>query len=167
MPKGKWNREQTAKDDKQQATFDLTQKDALKKKVPVTVNIVDLYKGNYSCPFCLHSDPINKFLISTPKGYDKRLGLCPECKNKMMIKTLTSNWTPEQFADFVADYARQGFWQKCKFQVFNQRLRAIGWSYRFWKRYKELKGDSDTENYFDYIDRKQREQAQEEGWIQE
>jgi len=166
MPKGKWNREQTAKDDKQQATLDFTQKDLLKHKKVIQVNVTDMYKGEYSCPFCLHSERINAFLISAKKGYDKRLAQCPECKQKMMIKSLTSNWTPEEYAQFMYDYARQGGWKKVQFKVWSYRLKKIGWSQRFWNEYMKLKGESPTENYQDYIQRKQYEQAQEEGWVE-
>jgi hypothetical protein len=166
MPKGKYHREYAADIDKQQARLDPNSPSFLKEKKKAVISIIEVHTGVYRCPFCLNPNKINAYLISTKKGYDKRLGHCPACNNNMMIKTLTSPMTPEQFADFVFDYSRQGFWQKVKFKEFNDNLYRIGWPQRFWTRYKELKGDSvPTENYADYIIRVQEEEAREQGLI--
>jgi transcription elongation factor Elf1 len=167
MPKGRWNRQQSAREDKQQRKLDFTQPNLVEYKKPITVSVVEMYTGEYSCPFCLHSDKIGNFLISTKKGYHKGLGKCPECGNQMQIKSLTSDWTPEQYAEFMYEYSGQGGWQKVKFQVWSYRLNKIGWSQRFWNRYRELKGEAKTESYTDYIQRKQFEQAQEQGWTEQ
>jgi hypothetical protein len=78
----------------------------------------------------------------------------------MMMKSLTAEWTPEQYADWVFPYGHSGFWQKCKFETWKKRLSQIGWAQRFWQRYKELKGEDGTESYTDYIERKSQEDAQ-------
>jgi hypothetical protein len=167
MSHRKYKREQAAKGDKHQPKLDFTQPDLVEHKKPVTISVVEMYAGNYSCPFCLHSDKISNFLISGKKGYDKRLGLCPECKNKMMIKTLTANMTPEQYAQFMYEYSRQGGWQKVQFPVWSYRLQKIGWSQRFWNEYRKLKGEAvSTESYDEYVQRKQFEQAKEKGWVE-
>lgn len=167
MVKGKWKREQAAKDDKEQLKLDLTQPSLVENKKPVTVTITEMYAGNYSCPFCLHSDKIGNFLISRKKGYDKKLGHCPECNNNMMIKTLTANMTPEQYAQFMYEYSRQGGWQKVQFKVWSFRLQKIGWAQRFWTEYRKLKGEAvTTESYDQYVQRKQFEQAKEQGWVE-
>jgi len=164
--KSKYKREYEAGIDKQQAKLDPQSPSFLKEKKKTVVSITEVLTGEYRCPFCLNPNKINAYLISTKKGYDKRLGHCPSCNNNMMIKTLTADMTPEQFADFVFDYARQGFWQKAPFKTFNDNLYAIGWSQRFWARYKELKGDTAAvENYEQYMMRKQEEEAREQGLI--
>ncbi|MBU1067743.1 hypothetical protein KKE60_08145 [Patescibacteria group bacterium] len=164
MSMRKYNREQKVKDDKQQTMLDPKSPSFIKSKKKVIISITETYTGAYMCPFCLHSDRINAYLISTKKGYHKGLGHCPECNNQMQIKTLTSDMTPEQFAQFAYEYSSQGYWQKVKFEQFNNRLHAIGWSKRFWAKYRELKGDSDqTESYQQYVARKQEEWAKEQG----
>lgn len=75
--------------------------------------------------------------------------------------------TPEQFANFAYEYSCQGYWQKVPFAKFNHRLDNIGWSARFWNEYRKLKGEAEsTESYSDYIQRKQYEQAKEQGWTE-
>lgn len=166
MSHRKYRREQNAKDDKQQTMLNPKTLSFIEPKQKPEVKITETFTGVYRCPFCLHLNKINAFLISTKKGYDKRLGHCPECNNNMMIKTLTSEMTPEQFADFAFDYSRQGYWQKVPFAKFSERLAVIGWTQRFWTRYKELKGDSKpTESYQDYVMRTQEEEARAQGLI--
>jgi hypothetical protein len=98
------------------------------------------------CPFCLTPDKSKAFYIkTTKKQIDKRLGQCPQCKNKIMWKTLYAypKWTTEQFADWVYAYRLSGFFRKINFQQWNQRLRQMDISYDFWKEYKRLKGEND------------------------
>jgi hypothetical protein len=140
MSDKKYKREEKAKDDKQQKRLDPNSPSFMKAKPKVEVNITEIHTGTYSCPFCLHAGKINGYLISTKKGYDKRLGHCPECNNKMMLKTLLADMTPEQFAQFAYGYSCQGYWQKVSFAKFNERLKLIGWQERFWNKYRELKG---------------------------
>jgi len=112
------------------------------------------------CPFCLHVDKLQSFLLSTSKGLSLSRAACPECKNGMMMKSLTAEWTPEQYAEWVYPYAGSGFWQKCKFETWKKRLAQIGWARRFWDRYKALKGSDETESYGEYMERKAQEDAQ-------
>jgi len=154
----KYIREQKAKDDKQQALLSPTTKNGIRLRPQVTVDIVMVHTGEYLCPFCLHKDKIEKFLISTKKGYHKGLGKCPECGNQMKLKTLTEKMTPEQYADFVYPYRVDGFWQRCPYETWKQRMRQLGWAYRFWQRYKELSGEESNESYAAYLERKQKEE---------
>jgi transcription elongation factor Elf1 len=164
---GKWDREQKAKEDKQQAKLNPKSPSFIQVKQETKTDIIQLHTGEYYCPFCLHKDRINKYLISTKKGYHKGLGKCPECGNQMQFKSLTAAWTPEQFAEWAYQYSASGYWQKVPFSKFNSRLRQIGWLERFWARYRQLKGSDDNESYTEHIEREQREQAVDEGWIQE
>ena len=145
-----WKTQQKIKEDKAQVTLD-------GKKLVEPTPAPDP-EGEVLCPFCLHEGPLGAFLISTKKGFHKGLGKCPECQNMMQLRTLTAKWTPSQFAEWVYDYRLSGFWQKCKFKTFNDRLYRLGWSYEFWDRYKQLKGENQTEAYEDYILRKQQEE---------
>ena len=162
MTKGKWMREYRIRQDVNQAKFNnsaqLTQKIQTKTVSYAIANIV-------SCPFCLHTGKISEFLISTKKGYHKGLGLCPECKNKMQLRSLTAEWTPEQYAEWCFRYSMDGFWQKVPFKKWSDRLHKISWSYRFWAKYKQLKGEGAedrTESYQDYVLRKQQEEYEAE-----
>ena len=158
MTRGKYDREYKARQDKLQAQLNPQSLSFIKKKPKPQEAVITTYEGEYYCPFCLHKDRMEKYLISTKKGYDRRLGLCPECKNKMMIKTLVTQMTPEQFAEFAYDYRMSGYWQKVPFSTFNKRLWELGIAERFWTRYRALKGEDDTESYQDYIMRKQQEE---------
>jgi len=167
MPKSKYKREYEIRQDKLQTKFDPTQPTGIKFKPQDIMEVTTLHTGVYWCPFCLHKDKIEAYLISTKKGYHKGLGLCPECKNKMQLKTLTSKMTPEQFAEFAYGYRADGYWQKMPFTKFNERLKQIGWAQRFWNKYRQLKGEDTTESYEQYIERKQYEEATGEGWDEE
>ena len=64
------------------------------------------------------------------------------------MKSVLTNQTPEQYADCVYDYRSSGFFQKIKFDAWKKRLWEVGWSMRFWTRYKALKGE-DADKTFD------------------
>ena len=97
------------------------------------------------CPFCLHTSKLSNFIISTKKGIHQGLGQCPECKHCARWHTLTAEWTPEQYAEWVFQYSTSGFWQKTPFKTWSSRLKKIGWAYKFWKRYKQLKAETGAE----------------------
>jgi len=158
----KWKRERQASADKSQSTIAPYGKQGYKLKEAPPVTQTYTIDEPVMCPFCLHIGKINEFLLSTKKGFDKRLGQCPECENKMMIRSLTAEWTPEQFAEWVYNYVESGYWQKVKFDKFRERLNKIGWSYRFWTKYKQLKGEEPTESYQKWLERKQREEYEQE-----
>lgn len=57
----------------------------------------------------------------------------------------------EQYAKWVWDYRKSGFWQKVNFEAFKGRLVALGISKRFWDTYKKYKGpdlDQQTEDLY-------------------
>lgn len=114
------------------------------------------------CPFCLYQAKLQRFLVSTSKGISYGKAQCPDCGNGMMMKSLTAEWTPEQYADWVFPYSTAGFWRKCKFETWKKRLAQIGWAQRFWDRYKALKGSDETESYGEYMDRKSAEDEHDE-----
>lgn len=112
------------------------------------------------CPFCLGQYQINAFLIQTKKGtINKLLGLCPDCKNEMHLKTLDKlvKMSMQEFARWVFDYRLSGFWSKVTrgetnrelsdkyFKEFNQRLRNFENYQDFWDYYKLLKGTDEKE----------------------
>jgi hypothetical protein len=110
------------------------------------------------CPFCLHEDGLQAFLVSTKEGISQSKAQCPECMNGMMMNSLVHVWTPEEYAQWVFAYARRGFWQqKCKFEQWKKRLQEKGWAKLFWDRYKELKGSSGEEQPESYTERMNRQ----------
>lgn len=167
MEHRKYKREQKAQDDKQQTKLDFSSPTFVKSKQQKKVDMTVQHTGTYMCPFCLHQDKFEKYLIISKKGFDKRLGKCPECSKQMMLRTLTEEMTPEQFAQFAFNYAADGYWQKVSFDKFNKRLREIGWLKPFWLKYKQLKGDDTTETYIEYMTRQQEEWAREAGILKE
>jgi transcription elongation factor Elf1 len=116
-----------------------------------------------TCPFCLGLEEFRLFLVSTKKGLSRSLAKCPLCLNGMRLKTLVDmlKWDAKKYAEFVAPYASDGFWKKCKFDVWKKRLLIMGWTQEFWDRYHELRGQAETESFSAYMSRKGREEADE------
>lgn len=108
------------------------------------------------CPFCLHIGKVRDFRVPIKKGWSTGKARCPECDQGMLMKSLLAEMTPEEFAEWVYAYSRSGYWGKCSFEKFRKRLIDLGWSYRFWARYKELKGEPYDE-YYRSIARDERE----------
>jgi hypothetical protein len=116
------------------------------KREPAKPFVLD-ETNQYMCPFCLHIGYQREFLIykdDKPVTYRVQ---CPECENTFLMKTLMSEWSIIEFADWVADYVHSGFWQKCDFEKFNQRLKELGWARLFWDRYRAVTGKVDEEYY--------------------
>jgi len=161
----KYKREQKAYYDRLQT---ILTPNGLKVKEKRPTHATFVYKNpdmQVMCPFCLHIDPLHKFLISTKQGYHKGMGQCPECKNQMRFESLTSEWTPEQYAEWVYPYSASGFWQKIPYKTWSERMRKIGWAWRFWARYKQLKGEEPHETYAEHMEKEQEEWAKKEGLI--
>ncbi len=137
-----------AKLDKQQTMFAFHEGEAVIKDNPskyakITEKSIDPFR-NTTCPFCLSLNRLSTFLISTKKGFDRGLGKCPSCGQKMKLVTLVKmeSWKPEEYAAFVFDYRRSGFWQKISFATWKNRLKLMGWTKPFWDEYKRLRGDA-------------------------
>lgn len=98
---------------------------------------------NTTCPFCLGLSRFRLFLISGKKGFNRALGKCPLCGQGDKLQTLVKMelWGPEEYAEFVFDYRRSGFWQKINFDTWTKRLALMKWTDRFWTKYKQLRGD--------------------------
>lgn len=159
----KWERDMNSRADQQQLIF-IDGRVTRKPPKPVVQVAVDSRMA--TCPFCLHQSSTDKFAVSCKKGFNKRLGKCPECKNQSMWMTLHRKWKIKEFALFVYNYSREGFWSKCKYPAFNGRLRLIGQLDNFWNEYRRLKGDPEfhTESTEEYYNRKQREEAEAQGY---
>uniref|UniRef100_A0A6H1ZWB5 Uncharacterized protein n=1 Tax=viral metagenome TaxID=1070528 RepID=A0A6H1ZWB5_9ZZZZ len=156
--KSKWKRDMKAWKDKKQTILAPSSPTGIKMKRAPRTEVTVVHTRTYSCPFCLYQAKIEKFLISTKKGFNKGLGQCPECSNQMKFNSLTAEMTPEQFAEWCYAYSADGYWQKVPFSKFSMRLSKLGISKRFWDRYKQLKGTDDIESYEDMLIREQKEQ---------
>ncbi len=152
--------------DKQQYVLDYKSETATTKRITPITTIVEETKTVYYCPFCLFFGSISKFKFRTPKGKESKKARCPECKNEMLMRTITVSMTPEQYAEWVYAYVKDGFWQKIKFEKWKERLYKLGMAQRFWAKYRLLKGSSEeTETYQEYVERKAKEEAEEMGVI--
>jgi len=162
----KFKDQMKAKFDKRQTELAPNTETGVKEKTPTfniqTANMTDIV----TCPFCLYFGKIQEFLVSTKKGISQSKAACPQCKNGMMMRSLISEMSIEDYAEWCYEYSGSGFWQKVPFRTWAERLRKLGWAYKFWKKYRQLKGEDTTEGYKDYIMRKQYEQAEEEGWTE-
>jgi len=125
----------------------------------VTVAI-ELKSPIYYCPFCLYYGRIEQFEYRTPKGNVSKGVKCPECDNKMLRRSLTTPMNAEQYAEWVYNYRLSGFWRKVNFSKWKERLYKLGLAYKFWMRYRELKGDmAVTESEEEQWQRYQKEQS--------
>lgn len=139
--------------DRKQTVLDFSRKAAAAMREEHIITSVYPISMQFVCPFCLHIDNIYRFKIKTKHGYSEKQAKCPSCEQGMQMRSLTKEMTPEQFADWCYTYGAT-FWKKIgNFEEWNKRLRKLGWSYRFWKKYKELKGEFDEESYADHMNR--------------
>jgi transcription elongation factor Elf1 len=125
-------------------------------------------KKKVTCPFCLGLEEFRKFLVSTKKGISTGTAKCPLCGVTFRMKSLVgmAKWTAEEYAKWVYNYSKEGFWSKVNFNTWKGRLKLMGWTNDFWDAYNILKGEDmdESEPYTDYLDRVQREEAAEKGW---
>jgi len=162
MTRISWKKRAAAEDDKHQTELAPSSIRGIRshderRKLEVTMDT-----SIVSCPFCLYTAKTTAFLVQTKKGYSYALAKCPDCKNGMRMESLTSNWTPEQYAEWCYEYAASGFWQKVPFNKWKERLNKIGIAGKFWARYKELKHEGEEESIEEYYERVQREQHEQE-----
>lgn len=112
----------------------------------------------YLCPWCLTEHYLSQYLTHCKNGKLAKKGQCPNCGHRMLIDTLRriKEYTIEEFAEWVYERGHYGFWKEIKFQEWKQRLYEVGFSQKFWGRYRELKnrnsvgGDEDAD-YADYV----------------
>jgi len=145
---------------------------ARSRKDGITIAI-EMKNPVYFCPFCLFYGRIEQFEFKTPKGNISKRLECPDCKNMMLRRTLEQKMNAEQYAEWVFDYRLSGFWQKCNFKVWKERLYKLGLSHKFWEKYKLLKGELRTNEPQDYDENfaqkewtkyKQQEKQEDEQW---
>ena len=104
----------------------------------------------YRCPFCLYIGAINEFYIQTKKGVSQKRARCPDCNTLMYMRSLTKHMTVEEYAEWVFNYSLSGFWKKCPYEKFKTRMKKLGWSRRFWDRYRALIGEKQGTSYEEY-----------------
>ena len=93
-----------------------------------------------TCPFCLYIGRLWEFQYMLPTGKMSKMARCPDCHNRMQLRTLTQDMTVEQYAKWCFEYALSGFWDKVPFQKFRNRLYKLRIANRFWNEYSRLKG---------------------------
>lgn len=88
------------------------------------------------CPFCLIRNNFSNF------KKEGNLYNCPNCKNRITIKTLYNirNMEVKEFAFWVYEYRLNGFFKKIDFKQWTQQLYLMGISKQFWEHYKSFKG---------------------------
>lgn len=163
----KYIREEKAKYDKVQTIFGEKGKVRHRPEYTVESGFTLDVSMKVHCPFCLYDDKLQAFLVSTKKGLSQSRAKCPICNNGMLMRSLTAEMTPEEYAQWCFEYSGSGFWQKVPFNTWKERLFKMGWAYRFWSMYKELKGDSGKETYADHMEQAAKEWAVEQGYMEE
>lgn len=115
-------------------------------------HIKNIVKGKMLiCPFCLNTSYLSQFTT------DKNLYKCKYCGNKMQEETLKKIFIMfnqqkidvEAFAKWVYGYRLNGFFQKIKFEEWNNKLKDLEIGIDFWYYYKRFKGEWENENTSD------------------
>lgn len=106
-----------------------------------------------TCPFCLFRGATVSFLRTRKNGTWSDLCTCPDCGSGMTIRSLTQKMSIREFAAWVYKYI--GFWAKCDFNKFKERLWKMGVASEFWEEYHKWKGEGKT----DRQDRREYEEA--------
>jgi len=154
----KYLREQRADEDKQQTRLGpiglLEPSEMQKAKTETGPN----YTQKVMCAYCLWQGPLHKFLISTKKGFHKSQAKCPDCGNGQLIRTLTADMTPEEYAEWMFFNIGYGGWQKVPFNKWKERLAQLGWARQFWDRYKTLKAEYTEEDKYPQDSQEQYEE---------
>ena len=154
---------QLMKTDKKQLTFTANGEVAKKKDNEGTRVALELLSPLYCCPFCLYAGKVHTFEMKTPKGNTSKRYKCPECNAIMVKRTLEKKMDAEEYAEWVFDYRLSGFWQKCNFKVWKERLYKLGMSHKFWEKYRLLKGEvAEQETYEEHFNKEQEEWAKEQ-----
>ena len=149
MSERKRKTRRSLRNDSNQFIFDEEGHTGRKKTRTTIMTTVELKAVKYLCPFCLHSGYIHEYTHKLKSGGESKRLHCPECDVEMRKESLTDHKTIEEYAEWVFNYSMSGFWKKCPFDKFNDRLYKLGMSYRFWKKYKELKGNKDKEQTYE------------------
>jgi len=123
-----------------------------------SAEVTDETQKQVMCAYCLHTGPLNQFLISTKKGFHHSQTKCPDCQNGQLMRTLIDPMTPDQYAEFIYSQKQYGVWQKMPFEKWRQRLIEIGWAPQFWARYNELKAQDISSDDFTRRDREAYEE---------
>jgi hypothetical protein len=156
---GRYVRDSKSKDNKKQSRFDKSGwLQPVDKEVEVVFTGASINE-QVMCPFCLYQAKLSAFFISNKKGISQTNAHCPDCNHDMRMKSLWNNWGAKEYAEWVFDYRHSGFWQKCPFAKWKERLHKIGWAHEFWTRYKELKGADTTDSYFEHMEKEAQEYA--------
>jgi hypothetical protein len=134
-------RTQKTDDDKNQIRF--TNTGEIETPKPIKETNINPNKIMY-CPFCLAKGKLRRFLISDSKGISIYKVKCFECKTEMFMRTLLfmtdmNSSKIEAYGKWVADYSRQGYWGKNKWEIWTQRLKKYDWEIEFWLAYKKYR----------------------------
>lgn len=156
-----------AMNDKKQYVLDAKRETAIKPRDAGITREMTFKTQVYFCPFCLFFGKLSDFEFKTLKGKISKRMRCPDCDNLMLMRTLIQKMTAEEYAEWVFWYSKSGFWSKCNFDKWSERLYKLGMLQRFWTKYKLLKGESvGQETYFEHLDKEQEEWAKEKGYAE-
>ena len=99
------------------------------------------------CPFCLWRGKLLRFAVSTKTGFSTSLAECPDCGQRMLMRTITmltkmTNDKIRAYAKWCFMYAQSGFWNKVTKGMWDMRLKQYKWDVIFWITYRRLKGET-------------------------
>jgi len=112
-----------------------------------------LFPDEYSCPYCLFTATISKFLIALEKGYSEKRMECPDCGQRMLARTLTMDLKPAAYAEWLyMSLLSQGGYERISWKKLVQRLKEKGIAKPFWERWKEVRKPKEDEQYGEYLE---------------
>lgn len=100
----------------------------------------------YRCPFCLGEYPSYRFEVHLKSGKKSGKGICPECGQHFLWKTLVSDMTPVQYAEWLYSYMGYGGYQKVSWEKLKLRLKQMGIANTFWEAWKAAKNKAYEES---------------------
>ena len=150
-----------AERDKSQLLIDGSKESIRVEQARRSMQLFNVSNKDFFCPFCLFEGVLSRFTLIYNKGGVAYMAVCPDCKNRMVVRSLVECMTVGEYADWVFGYASSGFWQKINFRVWSGRLYGLGMSEEFWVRYKELKGGR-GESLEEHLEGVQREAYEED-----
>jgi transcription elongation factor Elf1 len=77
------------------------------------------------CPYCLSELPLHKFTKRTKSGKISQLCVCPVCNNGVRMRTLTTNMSIKDYAEWIVWYPFGAFWHKVPYDLWRRNLEQI------------------------------------------
>ncbi len=112
----------------------------------------------FVCPYCLHIDNINNYLISTHGSISHLQRQCPDCHVIMRAKTLHVSDTIVGYVSWLRSVMHYDkLTGKIKWDMIKMRLRERGIATKFWEefylqKYEELPAEAKPPSFEEFLE---------------